>query len=51
MQLSRHTRVSLNLSSAPLGYFSGSTGRMSMVSVTLLFVEIRVLRRLPQTTA
>lgn len=51
MRFGRNTRVSLNLSSAPLGFFSGSTGRMSMVSLTLLFVEFRVLRRLPQTTA
>ncbi len=47
MQLGRGTRVSINLSSSPLGFFSGSTGRMSMFSLTLLFVEFRVLRRIP----
>ncbi|HET9462579.1 MAG TPA: hypothetical protein VFO43_01245 [Thiobacillus sp.] len=45
MQLGRATRVSVNLSSSPLGFFSGSTYRMSMFSLTLLFVEFRVLRR------
>jgi hypothetical protein len=45
MQLGRATRVSINLSSSPLGFFSGSTYRMSMFSLTLLFVEFRVLRR------
>lgn len=42
-----NTRVSLSLSGSPLGFFSGSTGRMTMVSVTLLFIELRVLRRFP----
>ena len=45
MQLGRATSVSFNLSSSPLGFFSGSTCRMSMFSMTLLFVEFRVLRR------
>jgi hypothetical protein len=45
MQVSRATRVSINLSRSPLGFFSGSTCRMSMFSLTLLFVEFRVLRR------
>lgn len=45
MQLGKATRVSLSLSASPLGFFSGSTGRMSMFSITLLFVELRVLRR------
>lgn len=45
MQLSKGTRVSLSLSSSPLAFFSGSTCRMSMFSLTLLFVELRILRR------
>ncbi|MHB1257196.1 MAG: hypothetical protein ACYCY4_02515 [Thiobacillus sp.] len=45
MQVSRATSVSINLSRSPLGFFSGSTCRMSMFSLTLLFVEFRVLRR------
>ena len=47
MQAGRATRVSISLSRAPLAFFSGSTGRMSMFSLTLLFVEFRVLRRMP----
>ena len=45
MQLNRGTRVSINLSRSPVGFFSGSTCRMSMFSLTLLFIEFRVLRR------
>jgi hypothetical protein len=45
MQLGQGTRVSLSLSASPLGFFSGSTRRMSMLSVTLLFVELRIMRR------
>ncbi len=45
MQIGRATSVSINLSRSPLGFFSGSTCRMSMFSLTLLFVEFRVLRR------
>jgi len=45
MQVGRATGVSINLSRSPLGFFSGSTCRMSMFSLTLLFVEFRVLRR------
>ena len=45
MQLGRATSVSINLSGSPLGFFSGSTYRMSMFSLTLLFIELRVLRR------
>ncbi|HMA55874.1 MAG TPA: hypothetical protein VKP52_03970 [Pseudolabrys sp.] len=37
--------MSINLSGSPLGFFSGSTCRMSMVSLTLLFIEFRILRR------
>ncbi|MHB1084431.1 MAG: hypothetical protein ACYCZA_06290 [Thiobacillus sp.] len=37
--------MSINLSRSLLGFFSGSTRRMSMFSLTLLFIEIRVLRR------
>jgi len=47
MQLGRTTSVSINLTRSPLGFFSGSTCRMSMFSLTLLFVEFRVLRRSP----
>ena len=45
MQLGRARSVSINLSRSPLGFFSGSTGRMSMISLTVLFIEFRVLRR------
>jgi hypothetical protein len=45
MQLGRSFSVSINLSGSPLGFFSGSTCRMSMFSLTLLFIEFRVLRR------
>ena len=45
MQLGRATNVSINLSRSPLGFFSGSTCRMSMFSLTLLFIEFRMLRR------
>ena len=47
MQLGKSLSVSINLSGSPLGFFSGSTCRMSMVSLTLLFIELRVLRRAP----
>jgi hypothetical protein len=47
MQLNSATRVSINLSRSPVGFFSGSTCRMSMFSLTVLFVELRVLRHLP----
>lgn len=45
MQVGRSTRVSINLSSSPLGFFSGSTCRMSMLSLTLLFIELRVMQQ------
>lgn len=45
MRLGKATRVSFGLSSTPVAFFSGSTCRMSMFSLTVLFVEIRVLRR------
>jgi hypothetical protein len=45
MQLGRSLSVSINLSGSPLGFFIGSTCRMSMYSLTLLFIEFRVLRR------
>ena len=45
MQVGRATSVSISLSSSPLGFFSGSTYCMSMFSLTLLFIEFRVLRR------
>lgn len=47
MQLSRAIRVSISLSRSPVGFFSGSTCRMSMFSLTLFFIEFRVLRRTP----
>jgi len=47
MQVGRATSVSLSLSRSPLAFFSGSTCRMSMFSLTLLFIEFRVLRRIP----
>jgi len=47
MQLNRGTRVSINLSRSPVGFFSGSTCRMSMFSLTVLFIELRVLRHIP----
>ena len=47
MQLGKGTSVSLGLSSSPLGYFSGSTRRLMLLSMTVLFVEVRVLRRFP----
>ncbi|MHB1051441.1 MAG: hypothetical protein ACYCZT_00015 [Thiobacillus sp.] len=40
--------MSINLSRSPLGFFSGSTGRMSMFSLTVLFIELRVLRRITE---
>ncbi len=45
MQLGKATSVSVGLSRSPLGFFSGSTRRMSMFSLTLLFIEFRILRR------
>ncbi|MBW8370200.1 MAG: hypothetical protein K0M66_04360 [Thiobacillus sp.] len=51
MQVGRATSVSLSLSRSPLGFFSGSTCRMSMFSLTLLFIEFRVLRRIPAQCA
>jgi hypothetical protein len=47
MNLGKGTSVSLGLSSSPLSFFSGSTRRLMLLSVTLLFVEVRVLRRFP----
>jgi hypothetical protein len=43
--------VSLSLSRSPVAFFSGSTCRMSMFSLTLLFIEFRVLRRIPAQCA
>jgi len=47
MQLNRKLHVSISLSRSPLGFFSGSTYSLSMFSLTVLFVEMRVLRRTP----
>ena len=41
--------MSLSLSRSPVGFFSGSTCRMSMFSLTVLFIEFRVLRRILHT--
>ncbi len=51
MQVGQATRVSLSLSRSPVAFFSGSTCRMSMFSLTLLFIEFRVLRRIPAQCA
>jgi len=48
MVLGKGTRVSVGLSSSPLGFFSGSTRRLILFSLTLLFVEVRILKRTPQ---
>jgi len=45
MQVGRATSVSISLSRSPLGFFSGSTCRMSMFSLTLLFIEFRVMQQ------
>ena len=45
MKLGKGTSVRFGLSSRPLAFFSGSTRRLSMFSLTLFFVELRVLRR------
>ena len=49
MQVGRATSVSLSLSRSPVGFFSGSTCRMSMFSLTVLFIEFRVRRRILHT--
>jgi hypothetical protein len=45
MQLNRRINVSLTLSRSLLAMFNGSTQQMSMFSLTLFFIELRVLRR------
>jgi hypothetical protein len=45
MQFAGKTNISLGLSSSPLAFFSGRTRRMSMFSLTLFFIELRILRR------
>jgi hypothetical protein len=47
MQLNRCINVSFCLSRSPLAMFNGSTNQMSMFSLTLFFIELRVLRRQP----
>ena len=42
----RGPHMSIRLTRTPLGFFSGSTCRMSMLSITVLFVEFRLLRSL-----
>ncbi len=49
MQLGRNTRVSLSLSGSPFGLFCGSTSHMALFSLTLLFIELRVQRRLSRS--
>ncbi|MHB1188172.1 hypothetical protein [Thiobacillus sp.] len=39
--------MSISLSRSPLGFFSGSTCRMTMFSLTLLFIEFRIMQRTP----
>jgi hypothetical protein len=39
------TNISVSLSSSLLAFFSGRTRRMSMLSLTLFFIELRILRR------
>jgi len=51
MQLGKGTSVSIHLSRAALSCFCGSTSRMSMFSLTLMFIEFRVLRRSSATCA
>lgn len=45
MHLGKGMSVSLGLSTVPVAFFSGSTRRMSLISLTLFFIELRVLRR------
>jgi hypothetical protein len=45
MQLGKGTSVSIHLSRSLLSCFCGSTSRMSMFSLTLMFIEFRMLRR------
>jgi len=45
MQVGRATSVSISLSRSPLRFFSGSTCRMTMFSLTLLFIEFRVMQQ------
>jgi hypothetical protein len=47
MELGKKTRISLGVSPALLAIFSGSTRRMSMFSLTLFFIELRILWRTP----
>ncbi|MFP5404521.1 MAG: hypothetical protein ACLGG2_07505 [Gammaproteobacteria bacterium] len=37
--------MSISLSRSPLAFFSGSTNRMSMFSLTVLFIEFRVMQQ------
>jgi hypothetical protein len=48
MQVGRATNVSISFSRSPLGFFSGSTCRMTMISLTLLFIEFRIMQQAPQ---
>lgn len=40
--------MSISFSRSPLGFFSGSTCRMTMISLTLLFIEFRIMQQAPQ---
>ncbi|MGB9129499.1 MAG: hypothetical protein WCB97_07610 [Thiobacillus sp.] len=40
--------MSISFSRSPLGFFSGSTCRMTMISLTLLFIEFRIMQQVPQ---
>jgi hypothetical protein len=51
MQLGKGTSLSIHLSRSLVSCFCGSTSRMSMFSLTLIFVEFRLLRRSHATCA
>jgi hypothetical protein len=51
MQLGKGTSLSIHLSRALVSCFCGSTSRMSMFSLTPIFVEFRLLRRSHATCA
>jgi hypothetical protein len=47
MRLSLAPGIALRISAcaSPLGYFSGSTQRMSLLSLSLLFIDFQLPRR------
>jgi hypothetical protein len=44
LTLARGIALRIGTCASPLGYFSGSTQRMSLVCLTLLFIEIQLTR-------